>query len=558
MIKFIHTYTEKSVDTLLASGLFRKGHGLKLMHKPEFTAPVDFNTVAKPGARLHTVLENLACPFYVDRLQGGLGSPVKYNYDKTLLQHYRDHESIDFLGLQMHEWASNLRSDMKRIVEKCEKEGIDPEEVQNQKDFWKGVQNGTLDLFLEAYTPEEWSALPLPATRPEFLAACNALFKKRIQETQGLLFTTDSYYMTHRIAIANGVKLLLPEVGWQIPNTRLQIAYTRGMAQSAGIPWGIYYECWYCDEHAHFTIPYSITDDKDDWLETFGEKGYGHDLPSEKRQHGGSSLSMAERIWVYAYFSGAQIMGEEYSICNTFRSTSSMQLSPYGEAKKRFIALTERYIPAGEAFKPIGVVIPSEMMMLDERLCVEYLDFPCDETSVFTREYMRFFITAMEDIFGSTAPHGNMNHTVRNGGLPDLAEIVHDDMSDALAQYEYLIDLTGKAKLQNEYSNVISIEEAKQLAKDLLPIRMPDALHITARKDNEKWQILIMNNDGVEHHPFAPDVILPEAALHTKIECKNKNKTIQKLEGTATLIAENGEYYAHFNGGEWMIVETED
>ncbi len=556
MIKFIHTYTEKSIDTLLASGLFRQGHGLKLMHKPVFTPPVDFNTVAREDEKLHGILEDLACPFYIDRLQGGLGSPVKYNYDKALLKHYRDHEKIDFLGLQMHEWASNFRSDMKRIAELCAKEGIAPAEVHNRTDFWEKVQDGTFDLFLEAYTPAEWSGLPLPKTREEFLSACEELFKKRIRETDGLLFTTDSYYMTHRTAIANGVKMLLPEVGWQIPNTRLQIAYTRGMAKSAGIPWGIYYECWYCDEHAHFTIPYSMTDDVDDWRETFGEKGYGCERPMQQRQHGGSSLSMAERIWVYAYFSGAQLMGEEYGICNTLVSTNSMQLSPYGEAKKRFIELTERYTPSGEAYKPFAVVLPAEMEMLDERLAAEYLDFPCDE--FFTQEYMQHFNTAMEDIFGKTAPHGNMNHTVRNAGLPDLAEIVHDDMDEALSQYTYLIDLTGKKKLQEKYSNIVTADEAKALAKTLLPVLLPDNLHITARKNNNNWQLLLMNNNGVQHQPFAPDVILPEAQLQVKIELKNKNATIRKKEGTATLTAESGEYFAHFNGGDWIIIETEE
>lgn len=554
MIKFIHTYTEKSINTLLQSGLFKAGHGLKLMHRPEYTAPVDFNTVAKQGSALHALLEELSCPFYIDRLQGGLGLPVKYPYDKELLSHYKNSKSIDFLGLQMHEWASNFRSDQKRIADLCNEQSIDPKSIRNNAELWDKVKDGSLSLFLEAYTPEEWSTLSLSDTRQDFLADCETLYKKRLNETDHLIFTTDSYFMAYRTAIANHAKMLLPEVGWQIPNMRVQIAYTIGMAKSAALPWGIYYECWYCNENGKFTIPYSLTDASDDWLENFGEQGYGHDLPMHLREHGGSSLSLMERAWVYAYFSGAQLIGEEYGICNTFRSVDSADLSPYGEVKKRFIELSERFEPCGEVFRPFAVVLPAEMHILDERLCTDYLDYPCDEDSFFTKEYMLRFIAEMESIFGITGKHGNMGHTLRNGGMADLAEIVHDDMPQALSSYAYLIDLTGKNELEKVYDNVIGIEEAKQKAQEMLPVCIPDSLHVSARKDGDRWQLLLMNNDGIQHKEFAPDVQLPQSAVCTALCPKDSRMKIEKTEGTGILQNTNGEYTVSLAGGEWIIL----
>lgn len=554
MIKFIHTYTEKSINTLLQSGLFKEGHGLKLMHKPEYTVPVDFNTVAKQGSALQTLLEKLSCPFYIDRLQGGLGLPVKYQYDKELLAYYKNSKSIDFLGLQMHEWASNFRSDQKRIADLCKEQGIDPTGIQNNIDFWKKIKDGSLSLFLEAYSPDEWFSLPLSATRKDFLADCEDLYKKRTEENGGLIFPTDSYFMAFRTAIANQAKMLLPEVGWQIPNMRLQLAYTRGMANSAGIPWGIYYECWYCNENGKFTIPYSLTDAPDDWLESFGEQGYGHDLPIQKREYGGSSLSLMERAWVYAYFSGAQFIGEEYGICNTFRSVHSTKLSPYGETKKRFIELSERFVPEGELFKPIAVVLPAEMHMLDERLCPDYLDYPCDEDSFFTKEYMLRFIADMESIFGKNGKYGNMGHTLRNGGIADCVEIIHDDMPQVLSSYAYLIDLTGKDELCEIYKNVVSIEEAKKIIEELLPVSISDSLHVTARKGDSSWQLLLMNNDGILHKEFEPDVQIPEAVVSAKLCLKSTRMKIEKTEGTGSLCEECGEICVSLAAGEWIIL----
>ena len=114
MLTFIHTYTEDSWQGLVKNGLWRDGDGLKLMHKPDMPPPYDFNYIAAPGGGLYRRLEELRCPFYVDRLQGG-GYIEEYDYDRTLVNAYRELLGEKFLGFQMHEWMSNLFSDLEKM-----------------------------------------------------------------------------------------------------------------------------------------------------------------------------------------------------------------------------------------------------------------------------------------------------------------------------------------------------------------------------------------------------------------------------------------------------------
>ncbi len=75
MLTFIHTYTEESWQGFLKNGLWREGDGLKLMHTVYLPEGRDFNRVLGPGTPLTKRLEELRCPFYIDRHQGGVGLP---------------------------------------------------------------------------------------------------------------------------------------------------------------------------------------------------------------------------------------------------------------------------------------------------------------------------------------------------------------------------------------------------------------------------------------------------------------------------------------------------
>ena len=553
MLTFLHTYTADSFRGLIRSGLWRTGDGLKLMHKPAFRPPHDFNTVAVPGAPLERLLAELRCPFYIDRLQGGVGCDRRYPYDRSLLARYTELLGDRFFGLQIHEWASNLRSDQERISELFRKEGENEKDPAAWARLWARICSGETPLFLEAYTAEEWKRRALPEGLGGFLRDAKALYALRARETGAPIFPADSYFMAPRIELENGARLLLPEAGWQIPNLRAQIALTRGMANAAGVPWGVYYECWQNTENAGFTIPFSLREGQDEWIEDLLTKANGAELPPERREHGGSSLSLAARAWRLAYFSGARYIAEEYGVCNTFRDLDDFTLSPYGEMKRGFLRFTEAFPDPGEPFVPVAAVLPKEMEIFDETLGGDYLRYPfSDSACPLPPDRMRRYLAEMHALFGAPGHAGNMGHVLKNGGLPAVCDLVYEDMPEALSRYDLLIDLTGKGELAKRY-RVADAAGAVRLLEELLPCRVGGGLFAAYNRLPDGWFVLVMNNDGVFHDGFRPDVLLPEATVDTPLVLRG-GLTAAKAAGDGALALSGNTYRVTLRAGEWLLL----
>ena len=555
MFSFIHTYTEASFPGLIKRGLWRDGDGLKLMHKPGFLPPFDFNSALSPGAPLETLLTELGCPFYVDRLQGGLGYTNTYPYRPATVRRLSQTLGERFLGFQMHEWASNLRSDMKRILALFDAEGASPDDPDAWRSLWRRVQNKETDLFIEAYSPQEWEAQTPFYSTDAFITASDRLYRRRTEETGGRLIPADSYFMAPRVEIQNGAKLLLPEIGWQIPNQRLQLALTRGMAKAAGIPWGVYYECWQDTVNAGFTIPFSLRAGQDEWQEDLLRKGNGADLPPERREHGGSALDLAERSWRLAYFSGARYLGEEYGVCNTFRDLTEYPLSPYGEMKREFLRFTERFPDVGEPYAPLAAVLSKELRYFDEALGERYLEYPAESPGCpFTPAQYEAFRQTAEALFGVPGRYGNCGHVLKNGGLPAVVDVVYEDMPQALQSYAYLIDLTPGQRLNANYSNVVSVQQADRLLDALLPCRVDGGLFTAYNRTKGGWFMLVMNNDGVFHDHFQPDQKIPEAAVTARLIPRGADTRITKAAGSGKLLPDGS---VRLEAGAWLLLKTE-
>ena len=555
MLTFIHTYTEESFPGLAANGLWHDDDGLKLMHKPGFKPPFDFNTVAAVGSPLDRLLRELNCPFYIDRLQGGLGLTRLYPYDHDLLRHYEKALGDRFWGFQMHEWASNFRSDLERIEELARKEAVDSKDVTQREGFWQKVISGNQNLFLEAHAAVEYAKTPLTEDLSDFFRDMRSLYAKRTKETCGLLFPTDSYFMAPRIEIENGAKRLMPEMGWQIPGMRLQIAYTRGMAKAAGIPWGMYYECWQETDRKALSIPYSLREGEDEWREDLLHKCYGSDFPFSRREHGGSSLSLMTRAWRYAAFSGAGVIGEEYGVCNTFRNLKDFELSPYGEVKKEFLCFIQDFPDLGTPFAPIAAVLPADLPILDLYMDDRYLHFPVDDPACpAVMHQPALFREKVNSIFGSNGQHGNMGHVLRTGGLPGVVDVIHADMTDALRQYDLLIDLTGDTDFKAKHDNIVSVEEADRLLDALLPCRFDERLFVSYNRTSGGWLALVMNNDGVTHDGFQPDEFSPEAAVHSEIRPTSRLYYFKKLAGNGTLQTDAAKADVLLKAGDWLLL----
>ncbi|MCR5782937.1 MAG: hypothetical protein K6G90_09425 [Clostridia bacterium] len=557
-MKFIHTYTERAFPAIIKSGLWRDGDGLKLMHKPGFLPPDDFNTACAHGSSLDLLLSELQCPFYVDRLQGGLGCTRNYPFIRELTYYYKKLLGDGFLGFQMHEWASNFRSDQLRIEELYRDQNVNKNDPSALRDIWDKIRKGTLSLFLEAYSPDEWAELKYSDGLTGFFNDCEKLYALRIAQTDGLLFPADSYYMAPATEIRHGAKLLLPEAGWQIPNLRVQIAYTRGMSAAAGIPWGIYWECWQNTNDAGFTIPYSLREGQDEWLEDLLNKANGHDLPFENREHGGCSLSLMERAWRYAYFCGASLIAEEYGVCNTFRDLSSAELSPYGQTKKDFLRFIENFNAVGKSFRPFAVVLPKDLPMIDIRLSERWFDRPANEgNNLLTKERIKDINDTLNRIFGENGKYGNYGHVLKCGGFPDVFDIIHAD-TPSVSEYDCLIDLTCDPDFSKRRENCVPVSDIDKLLEKILPVQISGGLHTAYNRTGNGWLLLCMNNDGILHDDFQPDVFLPEATVHTKIQLNRTNLSIFKTGGTGTLHASGNEYAVTLCAGEWLLLAVPD
>lgn len=567
MFTFMHTYTPESWEGVIKNGLFRKDDGIKIMHRPDIPEEYGFNQIGKQGGALYELLCQLDCPFYIDRLQGGIELPWWYEYDQKLVQQYKEKLGNKFWGFQIHEWASNIKTDCDSIIKLYEAVGKKNPSPEERKKIWTDFCAGEIskDLFpsyawltdlkmpmlLEAFTGDEWSKRKDPKNRKEFMEAVWDLYITRCKKMDGMLIPVDSAFMAPRIEVLNGAKLIMPEVGWQIPNMRVQMAYTRGMAKAYGIRWGIYYECWGGTKGYGLTIPFSLREGMDEWFEDQLHRGNGADRSPEERENGGSSRSLQERAWHYAYLSGATVMGEEYGVCNTFRDYHEFDLSLYGRIKREFLRFTERFPEVGQTFTPIAIVLPADLEMWEVVPSDKYLGYPIDEEV----RYVPSIREGFDYLFGHDGKYGNQGKTIKNGQFPDVFDIIHADQKEAIANYEYLIDFSADPLFVETHQNVIEMEEIDLILDQLLPCRIKGDVHSLYNQTEEGWLVLIMNNDGIYCDNFAGDVRIPEARTRVEIITKT-DKKISIAEGNYSheMVMNEQGHSLILDAGEWVLL----
>lgn len=570
MLTFMHTYTPESWEGLVKNSLFREGDGLKIIHTPYFPPEWEFNRAGQPEQPLFRRLEELNCPFYIDRLQGGMPLPRWYPFDPALIRHYRELLGERFWGFQMHEWASNYRSDCERIEQWYKKLGSTPANAQERYTLWERMRReGQIceafdqdtysgkKLLLEALDPEEWMAHRDSRNRTELLEDLQELYARRSRMMDGLLIPTDSFYMAPRLELRCGAKLLLPEVGWQIADMRIQMAYTRGMAKAANVRWGIYYECWGPTEGYGITIPFSLRRGQDEWQEDQLHIGNGADRTPEERERGGSSRSLQERAWRYAYLSGAQVIGEEYGVCNTFRDYEDFALSAYGEVKRDFLRFTERFPEVGQTFTPFAIVLPAQKQVLEIGSALgqptQDLGFPVDADSGNLLQIRQ----TLSQLLGHAGRYGNHSHVIKNGGFPDVFDILHADQTEALAQYPYLIDLTGDPAFEKTHPNTVPVEQIDTILDQLLPCRIAGDVHSIYNRTDKDWLVLIANHDGIQCDHFAGDRQIPEAAAQVRLRIsRGQPQILDKHCATAPQSIPDG-LGMTLEAGEWVLLKLE-
>ncbi len=536
MFVFFHGYSPDTWDKMLATGLVGDNDGIRFQQSLDLPVELKFNRLARKGGELYNIIKERNCPFYIDRLQGGCYID-EYVYDQNLLDEYRCLLGDKFYGFQMHEWLSNYRSDANKKLAELSADEWTKENIKSvifEKFPFK-------NLFLECMTLEEMAAAGKPLTAEQFYNNMTAIYKKR--QKIGDLIPCDSAFLAYQFEFSAGTKRIMPEVGAQTPDSRLQICYARGMTRREGKSFGIYYEPWGGE-------PFSAcayNGRKNEWNMENG------DFPFETYgPNGGSSRSLQKRIFLYAYLSGAEFISEEWGLYNTFLERTDFELSPYGIVKKEFLNFVRKYNDIGDKLTPIAAVLPEELTVLDS--CSEpYKLFGYDSTN----ERLASIKKGVREIFASSVPmigSEREQRALKNSDIPDAIDLLnHDD--GMLKKYDYLIDLTFGSDLKDKFSNICETKDIAEILRKALPCYVDGGLHWMVNEcKSGGYYLTVFNHSGVVRSVAEGEYTLPEAKKTVTVSFKNEaSPTV--LEGKGTLSKEAGAYRLTIPAGEFTFIK---
>lgn len=533
MFHFMHTYMPETWEAQVRRGLIDKNSGIRFPQNAMLETKNKFNIAAKEGSELFQIVGEMKCPFYIDRLQGGTYYE-DYEYDSHLVEKYRDILGDKFLGFQMHEWMSNYRGDLKKTLS-----GDPSDWTQEQIEESIKKQFPYPLIFLEAMNAKEMADFGLPKDWEMFLSNCEELYLRRQKTAFNMLIPCDSYFLAPQLELCLGSKVLMPEIGQQTPDTRIQISYSRGMAKVHKIQFGAYYEPW-------GGKPFSVCCYQKDGLNEWGI-GKGTEFPFDiLGGNGGSSRSMQWRMYLYSYFAGAQFISEEWGMCNTFYDWKDFELTEYGKIKADFLDFIRKYPNPGEIFTPVAVVLPRDLKVLEGIHKNEntYLDYPCFGSFA---EKLKNIKNAVCQVFSdNVSMHGNETRALINSETPDAVDLVHSDCD--LSRYDYIVNLSGEKLNSNKE---ISPQEVKDVLENLMPCEVTGGVHWFVTKHDNGWYLIILNNDGIERTVEKGDVILPEGAKTVNV--KLKNGSLKYLEGSKISSLTNDCYTIEIPSGGWFL-----
>ena len=536
MFQFIHGYLPGVWEAQVKAGLVGENDGIRFCQNIMLRDEMKFNRLAAKGSALYKILSERKCPFYIDRIQGGVYID-EYPYDEELLSEYRALLGENFWGFQMHEWMSNYRNDV--FVKLCDL----PDENWTEEGITAHIQEKFPFpyLMLESMTAKEMAEAGKPKTAAEFYRNITEIYKKR-QKT-GALIPADSYFLAYGFEIAAGATRLMPEVGAQTPDARIQICYARGMTRGAGRSFGLYYEPWGGEELSACCYH---TEGKNEW--GIGESA---DFPFEtKGPNGGSSRSLQKRIFLYGYLAGAAFMSEEWGLCNVFYDWKDYVLSPYGEAKKEFIDFTRKYTDIGERITPIAAVLPKELMVLDHLYEDEvYCGFPVKS------EELARVKRGVREIFAEALPMvGTETTTLKNSAIPDAVDLLNEDEA-LVGKYKYLVDLSCGDTLGAKHKNLCEISDITRILHSELPCYVEGNAHWLVNEcSSGGYYLTIFNHSGIERTIAGGEREMPEGETTVRVTA-NGALAPTLCEGNGRLSSTGGAYAVTIPAGGWAFIK---
>lgn len=536
MFVYMYSYHPDTWEGYVKNGLIGKNSGLRVSNSVGLEANMKFNELAKKGGALYNLIKELDGPMYMDRLQGGIAFH-EYDYDFDLLEEYKNLLGDNFYGMQFHEWVTNIRSDMRKILKDgdCQwtAEGIEKAVRKNFPQIYTAV---------EAFSVDEYVNIGKIETAERIYEVAMMLLERRIKDYR--LVPCDSHALAYKAELERGVKTFMPEVGAQTPDARFQIGYAKSMAKAYNARFGVYYEPWGGNPFGSCIYE---RNGKNEW-NINGKSVLAFTVESDT---GGSSRSMQKRILHYSYLSGAQFISDEWGGGNMFTSWDTCELSPYGLVNKGFMNFVSKYPDVGEKVSPIALVLPAKMDVVynihDDGFCGY-------EVSGSKGEKLKSIKKIIRDVFSNaTEMLGTETKTLINSDIFDCIDVIHED-SKTIGEYKYLIDATCNPAFAKAHNNICEVENLTSVIDEVLPCKVTGGLHAMVNEANGKYYLAIFNNSGVVRTVAEGESVIPESKKIAKVTLKD-GRTLKALEGSSAVTFENGEYIIEINGGDWFFGE---
>jgi len=540
MLTFYHCYTEELWRGYEKNGLLNTPFGIRFPQSIDLPENQKFNTVAAKGGKLYELIRETKSGFYIDRLQGGCYIE-NYPYDRELIAAYESMLGDRFLGFQMHEWLSNYRGEIHQKLGKLEVDTWSEESIREA--IFKRYP--FKHLFLETMTAAEMAELGRPQTAQALYDNMTEIYRRRLASHKKLV-PCDSYAMMFPFEAKHGAKLIMPEVGAQIPDMRLQMCYARGVCRAYGIQLGAYYEPW---GGTPFSACNYFEGGKNEWNMSNG------DFPFETAGGcGGSSRSLQLRVYLYAYLSGAQMIAEEWGGYNTFLESRDFTLSEYGLVKKRFLDFVARYPDVGEKLAPIAAVVSNDLLCYEIKLLNDgLLGYPLTGEEKRANDALREKVASIFSRASLTEGDKREVLTLSNYVVPDAVDMLDEGDGHALEQYEYLVDLTGAPAFSARHANVIAPDEVSARLDALLPCRVEGDLHyVINRRGTDGYYLTVFNHGGVTRSVTEGERVHPDATRTVRVTLKD-GRTLRPLEGGDLVSCEDGVYTVTVRGGDFFF-----
>jgi hypothetical protein len=478
-----------------------------------------FNQFAAPGGWLHDEVWSHRRPLLIDRGCGGI-SYENYAFDRRLMDAYANRLGDRFLGVQFHEWVSNVGNDWKRIA-KIWPEGKPLELKPLQEHFdWR-----TPASCLETGDPCDFVGQKRPATVEEFTDKCRQYFRRKLKDFHGYLTCVPSVGLSHSTPLRLGARVVMPEQGHHIPMARVHQAAARGAVRQQGRgSFGSYFAPWANSPdsvtcYTPFTLWYSpaegLCGDAFKW-----------------RGNGGSSKAFQRRLFWWAYLTGARFLAEEWGPENTFHDWKGFDLTPYGQVVVDFMAFV-RSTGRGRPVTPTAVVVDRELFCLDCRFlagtATKWLGCEPTDHQQAMAEFFRQLVGHVQ------SPPNDDEWVIPASAMPDAFDLVVDDApTDFLSRYRALAYVGQRPdrfrrKLRRCNIRAIFLDEPASDATALtqatlacMPLRVEGRVNWLVCRKAGALQVGVFNPVGVTMDFHAGERSDPSAAAQVTISgCAN-------------------------------------